>query len=135
MLSVAQFQMGLPVQLYPSIYDRDKVNNNKKFQIFQKCFQNVQLFHIIAICKCGYLDILQNSLVKKFVWGEINSGYTVVTKAKNWTLDIIWWLKNLKTSYDIFELIVFCSYYVDYPTVISNIIMFWVREFLIFSTV
>ena len=30
-----------------------------------------------------YVDILQRSSVMKFVWGEMNSGYEVVTKAKN----------------------------------------------------
>ena len=38
--------------------------------------------------RVGYMDgvhvqVLQNSSVMKFVWWEINSGYIVVTKAKN----------------------------------------------------
>ena len=40
--------------LYPSMHVRDKVNNNRKFQISQKYFQNVQLFPINTICKCGH---------------------------------------------------------------------------------
>ena len=70
---------GPAYSLYPSMHVRDKVTTTENSRYPKNIFR---MFSCFLLTQFVNVDILQNSSVMKFVWGETNAGYTVLTTTK-----------------------------------------------------